>query len=237
MSLVAQHLLAFFLIVVAPVWDYLDTLRLKADPVSSRKIRYYWTLCVWLWAATVVAVAAVGMRALFVVPRGPGDAAWLYEHRTVELGLGAMVAAFLALTFLPVVQCLWKKERVQAAYSKALKPLSFFLPLRVEERRWFAFVCVTAGICEELLFRGFLIFYLHVSAFRLSLTVAFLLSSLIFSMQHWYLGIGGVIQSFLGGLIFGLLFLITGNLALSMILHATSDLRLLLLLPRRADAA
>lgn len=235
MALAAQHLLAFFLIVVAPAWDYFDTLRLKADPRSSRKLRYYRTLCIWLWAATVAAVAAAGMRSLFLVPRGPGDAAWLYEHRAVELGLGAMVAAFLALNFLPVVQCLWKKERVQTAYGEALKPLHFFLPLTFEERRWFAFVCVTAGICEELLFRGFLIFYLHASAVRLSLTAAFLLSTLIFSMQHWYMGIGGVIQSLLGGLIFGLLFLITGNLALAMILHATSDLRLLLLLPRPPD--
>lgn len=228
---IVQHILAVFLVFIAPAWDFYDTLRLKADPSSARKLRYYRTLIIWLWSSTIIAVAAVGMASLFSIRPEPGEASWLFAHPAVKIGLIAFIAVFMALTFLPIVQMIWKKDRVRAAYAKALKPLGFFLPVTAEERRWFSFVCITAGICEELLFRGFLFHYLHASAFHLSLTWTLLLSSLVFAMQHWYMGIGGVIQTLIGGLIFGVLFLVTGNLALPMLLHAASDLRLLLLLP------
>jgi len=41
-----QHLLCFFLLVVAPTWDLYDTRRLKRNPGSKQKIRNYKTLCI-----------------------------------------------------------------------------------------------------------------------------------------------------------------------------------------------
>ncbi|MGA7078041.1 MAG: hypothetical protein WBQ43_22825 [Terriglobales bacterium] len=54
-----QDLLFLFLLVVAPLWDYHDTKRLKRNPSSAGKIRHYKTLCAWFWTATVVALLAV----------------------------------------------------------------------------------------------------------------------------------------------------------------------------------
>ena len=49
LATVVQHLLFFFLVVITPIWDYYDTCRLKQNPESGCKLRYYRTLMAWLW--------------------------------------------------------------------------------------------------------------------------------------------------------------------------------------------
>jgi len=42
----------------------------------------------------------------------------------------------------------------------------------------------TAGVCEETLFRGFMLHYLHVFPWTLNLSLALLISSVIFGFNH-----------------------------------------------------
>lgn len=109
---------------------------------------------------------------------------------------------------------------------------SFFLPVTPSERRWFAALCVTAGICEEILFRGFLFHAIRLWPLQLGLTAALLMSSVIFGFNHLYQGLGGVVSTSIAGVLFGLLFLLTANLALAIVLHAAIDLQVLILLAR-----
>ena len=88
------------------------------------------------------------------------------------------------------------------------------------------------------MFRGFLLRYLHAAPWTLNLTLALLISAIVFGMQHLYLGPGGVLSTIIAGFVFGLLFLLTGNLLAPIVFHAVSDLRMLLFLrpPAIADA-
>ncbi len=240
-GIVAQHLLFIFLLVAAPLWDYYDTRRLKRDPGSARKLRYYRTLCSWLWISTLVAIFAVGFRPLFVVNPAEYEAVWLFGHLWVRLAIESVLALFLALVLLPTAIVIWKKWKKQPrtwSSADALQSLGFFLPATGSERRWYTFLSITAAICEETLFRGFLLHYLHVRPWRLSLMFALLIAAVIFGLQHVYLGISGVLTSTVTGLLFGLLFLLTGNLLLPILFHAALDLRMLLVLrpPAGTDA-
>ena len=229
MGTLLQHLLFVLLLVVAPAWDYWDTRRLKHSPSSPAKIRYYRTLCSWLWIGTAVALMALGWEPLFY---SPGDLPWL-QIASARYLVDALIALLVLGIGLPVGIVLWKKLTKQPrkyGSSDALKSLDYFLPRTWSERRWFAFVCITAGICEETLFRGFLLHYLHVGPWSLNLTLALLISAAVFGLQHLYQGVAGTIQSGIIGLLFGLLFLLTGNLLAPMIVHAALDLRMLVLL-------
>ncbi|MGC1382317.1 MAG: CPBP family intramembrane glutamic endopeptidase, partial [Candidatus Acidiferrales bacterium] len=113
----------------------------------------------------------------------------------------------------------------------------FILPVTHEERVWFFFVSLSAGICEEILYRGFLIHYWMGSPTQLSVAMAMLVSSLIFGIGHIYQGVRGAIGSTVLGFIFALLFVMTGNLALPMFLHALIDARILLMIPEGLDLA
>jgi CAAX protease family protein len=232
-----QHLLFFSLLVVAPLWDFYDTRRLKKHPGSQQKIRYYETLCAWLWISSVVACLAVGLRPLFTINPAPGEIPWLLLHAWVAYLVGAVIAVIVIfLSVLPIGIVIWKKvtnrpRKYSSADTPAVKSFSYFLPATRTERRWVAFLCITAGVCEETLFRGFLLHYLHVFPWTLNLTLALLVSSVIFGFGHLYGGASGVVGSAVVGFLLGLLFMLTGNLLLPMILHAITDLRFLVILP------
>lgn len=236
-----QDLLFLFLLVVAPLWDYRDTRRLKQSPNPAGKIRHYKTLCAWLWTATVVALLAVGFRPLFTISPAPDEASWLFQHAWVRYLVVGVLVIYMALILLPVAVAIWKnvtKRPRKYSSADALKSLSYFLPATWTERRWYVFLCVTAAICEETLFRGFLLHYLCVFPFSLNLTLALLISSVIFGLQHLYLGVAGAASIVVSGLLFGLLFLLTGNLLVPVVFHSLMDLRILLLLrpPAAAEA-
>jgi uncharacterized protein len=233
-----QHLLFFFLLVVAPIWDLYETPKLKRNPSSERKIRYYKTICTWLWIASALAVVAIGFRPLFTFSPSPGEISWLLLHPWVRYLVDVLIASFVIISvLLPLGTVIWKKlaKRPRKYSSAALKSFSYFFPATWIERRWWVFLSITAGVCEETLFRGFMLHYLHVFPWTLNLTLALLISSVIFGFNHLYQGAGGVAGTAIAGFLFGLLFLLTGNLLLPIILHGVMDLRLLAILRPPAD--
>lgn len=237
-----QHLLFLFLLVVAPVWDFYGDRKLKRNPGSEHKIRYYKTICAWLWIASALAVVAIGFRPLFTISPRPSEISWLLLRPWVRYLVEALIATLAIITVvLPVGIVIWKKlTKRPRKYSSAdaLKSFSYFLPATWTERRWWVFVCITAGVCEEALCRGFMLHYLHVFPWSLNLTLALLISSAIFGFYHLYQGAGGVAgTAIIGGICFGLLFLLTGNLLLPIIFHVVMDLRMLVILRPPADTA
>ena len=232
-SPILLHALFIFLLVVAPIWDFWDTQRLKRNPSSAGKLRYYKTLAAWLWTASVVALLAIGVRPLLTIEPAPQEISWLLQHAWVFYLVEMVVALFVALMLLPFATVFWKKVKKQPrkySSANAMKHLAYFFPATWTERRWWVLLCITAGVCEETLYRGFLLHYLHVFPWTLNLTLALLVSSVIFGLAHLYGGISGVIGSAIAGFIFGLLFILTGSLLLPMILHAALDLRMLVIL-------
>jgi CAAX protease family protein len=233
-----QHLLFLFLLVIAPIWDLYATPKLKRDPTSERKIRYYRAIGSGLWIAGAVAVGAVGFRPLFTIDPSPGEISWLLLHPWVRYAVEAMIATFVIVSVvLPVSIVIWKNltKRPRKYSSDALKSFSYFFPATWTERRWWVFLSITAGVCEEILFRGFILNYLHVFPWALNLTLALLISSVIFGLNHLYQGAAGVAGTAIVGFLFGLLFLLTGNLALPIILHGVLDLRMLAMLRPPAE--
>ncbi len=238
LDLLLCHLLSAFLATIAPAWDFYATRRLKKNPGSVQKIGYYRTLCAWLWIASFIAVATVGFRDVFTIAPMPDDAVWLFRHDWVRFLVEVVITLFFGMTFLPCGIVAWKKLKNRPRTYRsadALRSFEYFFPATQRERHWWVFVCVTAGFCEETLFRGFMLHYLHVSGWTLNLTLALMISSLIFGLNHLYGGGGGGVSSAITGFLLGLLFILSGNLLLPIILHALVDLRMLAILRPAAE--
>jgi membrane protease YdiL (CAAX protease family) len=227
--MIIQHLLALFLIVVAPVWDHFATKRLKASEESRVKIAYYRAIVIIGWIATVIALVTVGWRAILTFDAGATSPSWLPLRGGAHTFVAGVLIALLLLIALSALQAR-RSAAIQEKMEKAFLRLSFILPLTGEERTWWIFVSLTAGICEEILYRGFLIHYFFAAPFHAPLAVALIVSSVIFGAVHLYQGIAGVISTAILGLIFSAIFLTTGTLVVPMILHALIDLRILLIL-------
>jgi Type II CAAX prenyl endopeptidase Rce1-like len=89
------------------------------------------------------------------------------------------------------------------------------------EMRVFAGVGVTAGICEELLYRGFVLWYLSALLPRGWAIVA---AVAIFGIGHAYQGVRGVLLTAMVGGIAMAVYLWTGSLIAPIVMHATVDL-------------
>ncbi len=99
--------------------------------------------------------------------------------------------------------------------------LSNLAPQTPTENRLFDMVSITAGVCEEILYRGLLLATL-VSLVGTWPAVA--ISSLIFGLGHAYQGIRGIAKTGLVGLVLALLTVFSGALFIAIVLHAAVDL-------------
>lgn len=117
-------------------------------------------------------------------------------------------------------------QRIARLHARVV-PLEFFLPHTVQEHRLFQVLSVTAGICEEFLYRGFIMWAL---AYYVGLPAAVVLQAVTFSLGHIYQGndARSVAQALLktgaAGLILGAIAVASGSLIPGMIVHALMDL-------------
>jgi uncharacterized protein len=107
--------------------------------------------------------------------------------------------------------------------------LDVLVPATRAERRWAWAVAISAGICEELVFRGLLI--AAGIAAGLPPIVAALASSVLFGMAHLYQGRLGMLLTTGTGLAMTYFVLPTGSLLFPIVLHILVDLRALVMVP------
>jgi membrane protease YdiL (CAAX protease family) len=221
------HLLILVaLVVVLPIWDRGETRRLKTSTDPRVRVQSYRKIVAYLWAMALVLLATIPFQQLFTAPPLPVD---LGRWRGSGLALGITISLAIGL-ILPVILV----RRSPEQRSKVLAPLraiAFFLPRTGEERAWFAAVSVTAGICEEIIFRGFLIRYLDALPLGLGIWAGAVVAAVIFGIDHGYQGWTGMITTGIMALVFTALFFITGTLWIPIVIHALVDLRILALLP------
>ena len=215
---VADHALIVLmaLLSLAEAWWYWPRImRAVADRVPGTRRRAYRNLIVleWTFAAAVVALWVAQHRTWAALHVGAG--------RPVSMALGAVfVASYLALALVQVRALVADPERLMrlAARQTKMDPLA---PRTTGEQRLFAVLAVSAGLCEELLYRGFALWYFT----RLAGPVAgFALAAVLFGLGHLYLGRMHVVRTAIVGAVFGLLVIGTGSLWLAIVLHAAMDL-------------
>ncbi len=112
-------------------------------------------------------------------------------------------------------------ERALARVMKRLERVERMLPHTREELRTFFTLSATAGVCEELLYRGFLLWYL---GHWLGPVASLALASLLFGIGHSYQGWRGMVLTGLVGAILGVVYLAAGSLYPAMLLHAAGDM-------------
>ena len=120
----------------------------------------------------------------------------------------------------------WRSVKKATADEKAKHAESFgdlvnFIPQTRRELNNFYVVSVTAGIVEEIVYRGFVIWYF---AQFMPAWGAVVVSSIGFGLGHSYQGANGAVRVGVIGLAFGALYVITGSIWLPIIAHALLDI-------------
>lgn len=109
-----------------------------------------------------------------------------------------------------------------AHLASAQKTVMALAPRGAAEMLLWIALCLTAGFCEELVFRGYFLRQFSSPIHRLWLGVV--LSSLLFGFSHGYEGIAGMIVIVVYGAMFCALALARDSLRPGMIAHAWHDI-------------
>lgn len=108
-----------------------------------------------------------------------------------------------------------------ATVKDKMKDIYLYLPKTRREFNWFIILSISAGICEEIIFRLFLFEFLKENA---NLFIAFVLTNIIFAITHIGSGKQNIISSFILGLLFSAIYYFTENIWIAVLFHIAIDI-------------
>ena len=218
-----DHALAVLLVAMFPVWgSTLGYRRLKrADPDDRPRLRlvqYGRAIAVqWLLAGALLVLWVAQRRALSPAPAGLG----MMPLLTWGLG-GVVLGTVIVLIYLLRVRAhIMSDDEGLAEVRRELANVEPLMPHTPREFRWFVALALTAGLCEELLYRGFLIWYF---AHFMGVIPAALVATVAFGVGHSYQGVRGALKALAAGGFLSAVYLLSGSLFMPMLLHALMDL-------------
>lgn len=215
---IIDHILIFLVGVVLPLRSVKSqTMMKELDFTPELKKRLYIGNSLSLWILAIV----IGL-ANWLMGRSPVDFGLHWPPPGLnEYAVWALIA-FLILYGLDLgLETITEKARQKtiADWQKNIP----FLPSSFGEFKAFIPLALSAGICEEFVFRGYFITY-FLNLFGPDLAyLAIALPTLIFALVHQYQGKKAMVKIFFMAIFFGLIYYFTESLWLAMLLHFLVD--------------
>ena len=216
-----DHIIVLLFSGLYPAYDFFYSIPkfkkyLKLNKPGIRKKEYQKSIS-WIWILSFLVIII-----------------WRYNDRNfADLGLdfslgwqiwlSSLIIIIALIYFIYLYRTINSDEEQKFSLSAKMKNQkgSENLPHNKKEFGWFILVAISAGICEELLYRGFLIWYFNVFS---SISIALVLSTILFGIAHLFQGWKGSLQASFAGLVLAIIYLLTESLWISITLHILGDL-------------
>lgn len=220
LSLVDSLMLAV-IVIGLPMESLLNLKRTRSDLISDApgvRIKHYTSTIMLLWG--------VGLPIIVLWAASGRD--WGALGFQIETGLmplsGWLLAALMMAYFVYQLLLVSASEKIREQFREGLAQdavMSGFMPRTPEERHLFNLLGMTAGITEEIIFRGYLIW-----AFGLFLPLwaAALASLVVFTALHLYQGLKNLPAVFLMGGAVTLIFVLSGSIWPAIAVHIFVDI-------------
>jgi membrane protease YdiL (CAAX protease family) len=223
LAFILMQLMAAYTVLIEPLLrtNFYRMLKKQLNIDPTARLLFYRTQVLWEWSWVVVLV-------LIVVPI-PEPLKWLGLVLPNQFGWIILLALLIGVVL--SIFLLRRNPNAMAAMRRSLESSSILLPTTPSERKWFAVTAITAGICEELLYRGFLMSYLpsNFPMFAGQFILISILSGIIYGLSRVYLGMKGILQTALTGFSFAIVYFLSGSLLPAMVVHILVELRTLVL--------
>lgn len=213
---------------------YISIERLKKATITeSERIHKYRFSSVWNLISLVLVFLAVWVTPITMADIGFRPVHFNAHNRFLLIA-GLIVCGLLTVLFIYQILAfifsesyrnstasnLQKRSQSGGLYQKVVDNL---IPRTKKEKRWFAMTAFAAGLCEEVVFRGFLLYLLSAVFPTISNYLMVIAVGLLFGLAHFYQGLKGILKTALLGTLFGLLYLGTDSLILCVVLHFLFD--------------
>ena len=245
-TLIVEAVLATYLVTevvrFVPRYRRLKGAVAKGDTHARTKI--YREALFFEWVSAMLAMAALGFDWSRLSPKllGLGELGLIQSLKSGgDAAHGAVIGVIVGVaagTVGMIAMRLKARKRgaadatsantAQPWWRKLIPDFSALLPSTAQERWLWALVAVSAGICEEVVFRGWLLSALHGEAGLRGIALI-VVASAIFGLAHIYQRFTGVILAGLAGALFCVLYVATGSLLIPIALHILVDARFAIL--------
>jgi membrane protease YdiL (CAAX protease family) len=215
-----DHLNVLLFTCLYPVYGFFTYRKIKNDLIENKpgiRIGEYKEAIFWLWLLCIITIVIwISNDRLFNALRLDFSFSWVV---LISIPLFVITTFLLLLLFRKIR----KDDKQRESIKEKLDSMDAneLLPRSKKEFKWFVFVAITAGICEELLFRGFLIWYFETLSNTL---LAIVISSILFGAAHLYQGVKGFIRGGISGFIIALILILTDTLLIPIFIHIAVDI-------------
>lgn len=225
--LLVSVVLLLYLTAIVPVTGHFEHKKLKqslADGRNKKLIMYRHTI-LWSWIPVMIIALLIPFSQLTFNDLG---FSWI-DLNTSELSYWIVIPG-ITLFFLYFIYNIYsilllknsRNARLEASknlpeYVKAL------LPITSQEKKTWVGVAISAGITEEIVYRGYLFFALGLLFPSFSIYHILLISTLLFGLGHVYQGKELVKPTALG-LLFGFYYILFDSIIPIIMLHVAQDL-------------
>jgi len=213
-----DHLLVLTLVVFFPIrsatFGYKRLRDAAPDRVPQVRVKLYRQALVLQWTLTALTLGLWTWQR-----RSWADIGLVFRPTWWFLGLAAGVVVGVAIMLAQLPGALRDYDAL-GRVRRRLSNVERMLPRTGQEMRLFWMLAITAGICEETLYRGYLFWYLR---HFLPITWVVIVGAIVFGIGHSYQGRRGILTTGLAGFVAGGVYVLTGSLYLPMAMHAFMD--------------
>ncbi|MCL2198538.1 MAG: CPBP family intramembrane metalloprotease [Defluviitaleaceae bacterium] len=202
-----------------------DERKLKSIVVTEKiRCRRYYKAILFLWGSALAVFVMSIIGSISLADIGFRHISFNYNiwFTSVTLILSGLLLVFsLHRIIASLVSAKYRQKQFEN-FSDGAGGGNIFPRSKKEKKIWLA-VSLTAGICEEIIYRGFVVFLLQAIFPDIPIFLIILIPSVMFGIGHLYQGLSGVISTGIAGAVFMCLFLVTDSLIPVMILHFLID--------------
>lgn len=225
-------LTAFLLVIVAgyPVWDYFYMKKVKRGLVSKRRMYSDIIIVQWMLVMIIVVYWIITKRSL--------NKLFFLDKPLITFSTGFLWVFGLGIVFCSVLALILvfsKTVREKFSGTPTDENIQFLLPSTIRDRLLFLWVAITAGVCEEFIFRGVVVYYFSHLPFELPIITMGIVSSILFGIIHLYQGWKGVLLTTYLGVILFFLFVGTGYLWIPIVIHILIDVRFVVIPTKKSE--
>lgn len=199
--------------------------RVKEQP--NQRINYYRKVAIGLWIPTIVILLLVFFTELSMKDIGLSiPAINTTAFGSILTYIVIAIAGFYFVAILYYIIGYHTSQKIKTKFNedkkKQTQNISYaeILPVTDKEKKMWSFVSFTAGVTEEIIYRGFLILSLSYLLPDASIWIVVVLASILFGLAHTYQGfLMGVLRTTLVGMVFSILYIGLGSIIPLIIFH------------------
>jgi membrane protease YdiL (CAAX protease family) len=231
MSLEFNSFLIIFIIVVSlivciyPIIGYVEQKNKKPGISEDEKLKGYRETIILLWIPVFIILLLLPLSNIGINELGLRNIDLnnsSFKKWVVYPLVGLYLLYLLYNTYCIILLKFSKASRKQSTVNLP-EVYKTFLPITKKEKKTWDFVAISAGISEEIIYRGYLFYAIGVLFPNLSIFIILLISSFVFGLGHIYQGYESIKPTILG-LFFGLFYIVFDSIFPVILIHIIQDL-------------